>query len=154
MTIFEIDEAIQKCFDSETGEILDFESLDALQMDRAEKIDNTAMLYKDTIYMIQALKDEIKSLESRKKSLENKADGIASYLNYVLESCPYESVKTKISFRPSEAVTISEKAEIPDEYITVKETREPDKKALKEALKRGEEIPGCFLEKRLNPQIK
>ena len=43
MTIFEIDEAILECVDLETGEIIDAERLDALQMERDKKIENVAL---------------------------------------------------------------------------------------------------------------
>ena len=37
MTIYEIDQAIMRCVDLETGEIIDTEKLDKLQMERGFK---------------------------------------------------------------------------------------------------------------------
>ena len=40
-TLYEIEQAIMDCVDLETGEIIDIEKLDQLQMDREVKIENT-----------------------------------------------------------------------------------------------------------------
>ena len=42
MTIYEIDQAIMECVDFETGEIIDTEQLDELQMERDTKLENVA----------------------------------------------------------------------------------------------------------------
>lgn len=43
MTLFEIDGAIMNCVDSETGEIINEEMLDALNMARNEKVENICL---------------------------------------------------------------------------------------------------------------
>ena len=43
MNIYEIDRAITDLFDAETGEIIDFDALAALQMERDQKIENVAL---------------------------------------------------------------------------------------------------------------
>ena len=47
MTIYEINNAILNCIDMETGEIIDTEQLDKLQMDRDTKFENVACWIKD-----------------------------------------------------------------------------------------------------------
>ena len=42
MKLYEINEAIENCVDTETGEILDEAALDALKIEREEKIRNIA----------------------------------------------------------------------------------------------------------------
>ena len=41
-SIYEIDQAIMACVDPETGEILDMEALEQLQIDRTQKAENVA----------------------------------------------------------------------------------------------------------------
>ena len=47
MNIYEIDKAILECVDEETGEILDFDRLEELQMARDEKIENISVSSED-----------------------------------------------------------------------------------------------------------
>ena len=47
MTLYEIDNAILECIDLETGEIIDTDKLDALQLERETKIENVALWIKD-----------------------------------------------------------------------------------------------------------
>lgn len=152
--IFDIKSEIENCFDAETGEILDVEAFEALSMERDERIENVVMYYKDTLAKAKAIAEEITSLVKRKDSLENKADSLKNYIALVLESVPFETARCKVSFRPSESVVIDEDVEIPSEYVVTKETRTPNKKAIKEALKRGVEIAGCSIEKKMNLNIK
>ena len=42
MKLYEIDEAILNCIDTETGEIIDADQLDKLTMERDTKIENVA----------------------------------------------------------------------------------------------------------------
>ena len=47
MKLYEIDEAILNCIDTETGEIIDADQLDKLTMERDTKIENVACWIKD-----------------------------------------------------------------------------------------------------------
>ena len=49
MNLFQIDDAIMECIDQETGDIIDVEKLDALEMEREKKISNTACFIKNTM---------------------------------------------------------------------------------------------------------
>lgn len=152
--IFEIDNAIAECFDMETGEILDTEKFESLQMEREAKIESLVMYFKDTLATAKAIAEEIANLKARKESLEKKAESLENYIQFVLNNTAFETPKCKVTFRTSEAVVIAENALIPDEFVVVKETRTPDKKALKTALQNGTEIEGVSIEKKFNPQIK
>ena len=46
MRLYEIDEAILSCIDTDTGEILDADKLNALQIEREEKLENVALWIK------------------------------------------------------------------------------------------------------------
>ena len=68
MTIYEIDQAIMECVDLETGEIIDTEQLDKLQMEREKKLENVACWIKDLKAEAEALKNEKQALAERQKS--------------------------------------------------------------------------------------
>ena len=65
MTIYEIDQAIMNCVDAETGEIIDTERLDKLQMERDAKLENVACWIKDLKAEAEALKAEKQALADR-----------------------------------------------------------------------------------------
>jgi hypothetical protein len=50
-----------------------------------------------------------------------------------------------LTSRKSSAVAITDPSALPDEWLTVKTTTQPDKAAIKEALKAGHLIPGAHL---------
>ena len=47
MTLYEIDNAILDCIDLETGEIIDVDKLNELQLEKETKIENVALWIKD-----------------------------------------------------------------------------------------------------------
>lgn len=61
MKLYEIDEEILACVDSESGEILDVERFAALQMERDTKIENVALWIKN-------LKSDLVALEAERKA--------------------------------------------------------------------------------------
>ena len=73
MNLYEIDNAILNCVDMETGEIIDMGKLNALQMERAQKIENIGCWIKNLLSDADALDKEKKNLAARQKAAENKA---------------------------------------------------------------------------------
>ena len=67
--LYEIDNEILACVDAETGEILDTERLDALQMEREAKLEGVALWEKDLTAEANAVKEEADKLMARKRAL-------------------------------------------------------------------------------------
>lgn len=155
MNLYEIDAAIAEGIevDEDTGEILNIEYLDELRMEKNQKIENIACFIKNLDSDAEALKAEIKTLQARMKTKQNKAASLRDYLAGNLDGQKFESARCAIGWRRSEQVVITDGAELPDEYLRYKET-EADKTAIKKALKAGIEISGASLETHLNMQIK
>lgn len=160
MNIFEFDrviqDAIERAIDPETGEVVNevaLEGLEEIQMDRDTKIENSVMYIKDCNARADAIKQEIKVLQARAKTFENKAEATKNYLQAALNGEKFESAKCKISYRKSESVSIDPDALIPSKFIKIREP-EYDRIALKKALKAGEAIDGVQLIEKQNIQIK
>ena len=85
MNIYEIDNAMFFLVDEETGEIKDYEAFEEMQMIPEEKIENTALWYKNLIAESKAIREEEKALAERRKSLENKAEQLKTYINRALQ---------------------------------------------------------------------
>ena len=56
MKLYEIENAILECIDTETGEVIDIERLNELQMERETKIENVACWIKDLKAEAEAIK--------------------------------------------------------------------------------------------------
>lgn len=153
MTLYEIDAGIADCIDEETGEILDYEKLDGLQLERDEKIENIVFLIENTENDIAGLKEQEEMFKARRKAAEKKLESLEGYLSYALGGQKFETVKAKVSFRKSEAVTVEKEELIPSEYWETVEVERINLIAIKNALKAGKEVKGARIEERLNPQI-
>ena len=158
MTIYEIDQAIMECVDLETGEIIDAEQLDKLQMEREKKLENVACWIKDLKAEAEALKAEKQALAERQKVAENKAESLKKWLAYALQGEKFKTTKCAISFRKTEAVEVTDEGlnnlmKEHDELLTYK-APEPNKTAIKDALKDGLNVPGVQLVQNVSTIIK
>lgn len=148
------------CIDEETGEIDESkvaEYLNSLQVEYADKVDNIACYIKDLKAQANAIGEEIKKLTDRKRSAEKKVEFLSNYLTDCMLSLgkiKFESVRNCISFRRSYSVDISNLEQIPKQFIKIKVSEDPDKKAIMAALKNDEEVEGATLKVNMNIQIK
>lgn len=152
--LYEIDQAIMDCIDYETGEILDAERLDALQMERNSKIEGVACWIKNLTADALAYKAEKEAFAEREKKAMKKAEELKEWLSMALGGQKFSTWRCAVSFRKSEAVEIEDETLLPPELKTEKITYTPNKTAIKEAIKAGQDIPGAQLVERMNPTIK
>ena len=149
MTIYEIDQAIMECVDLETGEIIDTDKLNELELERESKIEGVACWIKDLKAEVEALKNEKQALAERQKVAENKAESLKKWLAYALQGEKFKTPKCAISFRKSEAVEVTDEGlnnlmKEHDELLTYK-APEPNKTKIKQALKDGLSVAGVQL---------
>lgn len=152
MTIYEIDAAMLECIDPETGEV-DAEQLEALNLLREQKIENAALWLKNLKSDVAELKAEKKAFEDRIKAKQSKIDGLTAYLMNALDGQKFETPKCAISYRKSESVNITDLSKIPADYLRFAPA-EPDKTAIKAAIKAGESIDGAEIVQKTSMQIK
>lgn len=156
MTLYEINQqilnAIEYGCDPETGEIIDAAALDALEMAKEEKTENIILLIKDLTAENKAISEEEQALAKRRRTGENRVEWLKNYLMASLEGEKFKTPRCSASYRKTAAVSIIDESAIPSEYIRTK--TEPNKMAIKDALKAGETIPGATLEDRVSLIIK
>ena len=154
MTLYEIDEEILNLVDQETGEIVDIERLEELEMERDKKVSNVACWIKNLKAEADALKAEKNNLAKRQSACENKAEQLKDYLSYALNGMKYKDARCAISYRKSESVEIDDAAidSLPEEYIKIEKSVK--KTELKDAIKAGYEFEGCRLIEKNNIQIR
>lgn len=160
-TLYEIDRSILECIDMETGEIIDFDRLSELQIERSEKIEKVALWYKNLVSDAESYKREKDSFAEREKAAKNKAESLKKWLAQVLDGEKMTTDKVAISFRKSEAVYVENEEEFikslqqcgRDDLLTYKELA-INKTEIKKAIKNGEAIPGAELISKQNISIK
>ena len=159
MKLYEIENAILECIDTETGEVIDIERLNELQMERETKIENVACWIKDLKAEAKAIKAEKQKLADRQRVAENKAESLKNWLAYALDGQKFSTARCAVSFRKSEVVEVTPEGlenlmrEGNDEYLTYAEPK-PNKAALKQALKDGLSVDGVRLTQNTSAIIK
>lgn len=160
MNLYDIDAGIAEAFnaaiDPETGEIMDesmAERFEQLQIDRDQKIENTACLIKNLRAEAAALKAERDALAARQKAAENKAESLSRYLAGFLNGEKFKSTRAAVSWRKSETLEVTDILQIPDEYLTY-DMPKANKTAIKAAIKAGTEVPGVQIVQNMNMSIK
>lgn len=161
MTLYEIDNEILACVDMETGEIIDAEKLNELQMLREEKIEKVALWYKNLMSDAEALKAEKTALSEREAAARQKAESLKKWLTEALNGAQMSTPRVAISFRKSEAVEIENESDFVawaqsqnrGDLLTYKDPA-PNKTAIKKAIKDGQNISGAELLGKANIQIK
>lgn len=120
-----------------------------------EKAINYGYVIRSFEYENDIIDAEIKRLkvlkEQKEKAIQKLKDAVSDAMNlYSIEKV--ESPALKLSFRKSESVEISENLD--KRFMIEKITLQPDKVAIKEAIKKGEQVEGAVLVINQNLQIK
>lgn len=162
MTLYEIDSRILDLVDPETGEVADLETFELLAMDRTVKLENMACWIKDMKAASSSLRDEISTLQSRKRAVDNRRERISQLLQDALGGQKFETARCVVSFRKSPPAV-----EVDDTVATVNwlasegyddclKYRDPEikKTELKELINGGTEVPGCRIVQRQSMSVK
>ena len=160
--LYEIDQEIMDCVDPESGEILDTEKLNALQMERDQKLEGVALWIKDMNAEADAVKAEADKLTARKKALDNKVAALKQWLLMALDGQKLKTPRCNVYQTHSQKVVIDDEKALIDMFMTspfgekflrIKEP-EIDKNALKDSMKHGFEFEFAHLEETESVVIK
>lgn len=148
MKLWEINQAILDVIDTETGEILDEEKLEQLHMDRKTKLYNIAKLCLNCESDIAELKAQEAKFKSWRVAKEKTVAWCKMTLERELNGETLNSNEFKLSYNPA-SVEIEDVTAIPKIYMVLPPPKaveeQPDKRAIKDALAAGKEIPGAKL---------
>jgi len=154
MNLYDINRAITECVDAETGEVIDFERLEQLALDRQTKVDNLACWFKELNAEAAAIDFEMKKLAERREAKKNKADSVKIYLSEILAGAKFETARNRITWLPSDEVHILDAALIPGAYKKEVTDVKISKTDIKAAIKAGVDVDGAELIYKNNIQIK
>ena len=142
--------------DEETGEI-EPATLESVQIASEEKIIATAMYIRRLEALNKATKETIQDLQERVRADGKRIEALKWLMMKAMDSLQYTEVKSPevtLRFRKSSSVEITDSESLPEQFLRTKTVVEPDKTAIKNALKAGETIQGAQLVESRNLQIK
>lgn len=154
-------EELMNQIDLETGEYLNNENdiqeyIVNLRLSKEDKLNNIQDLKIEFEAKIEAVKSKIEYLNNRKKSFERNINNLTNLQLMLLNNQKLETNEYSFGFRKSESVSINDILfDIKDERFnrtTIKV--EPDKTAIKKALKDGTSVDGASIETKMNLQVK
>lgn len=173
MNLYDIDERlstlIEEAFDVEDGVIFDnaeelAKRIDEVSLDLDTKIENIGCYIKNLEAEVEAFKKEENNLEARRKQAERKIEGLKRYLNGYLMACypndsdrakwKFKSPKVVLGYRKSSSVEVPDIEKLDKKYLKLTTKVDPDKKAIGDAIKSGEEVKGAFIKQNINLNIK
>lgn len=129
------------------------DAIDAIEASLSEKVEAVASYIVNLDAEAEMLTAEAKRLKDRADAADRRARWLRNYL--AAQSVPAGSYGLRrVSYRKSESVFVESADALPTEYLREKHTVEPDKTAIKDALKKGAEVPGARLIESKNISIK
>ena len=144
-------------FDSD-GVWINEGELDALNIEKDEKIENLLLWAKNLLSEADAIRAEKKTLDSREKSRVNKAENILDYVSRVLDGDKFSTPRVEVKWRKSTQTVVPDIDAVPDEYCDISVSRKPVKAKIKEYLEgiegSDETCSWAHLEKKNNMSIK
>lgn len=164
ITLFALAEEFQatatKLYDSELDEQTIADTLEGLQYPIEEKAKNVAFVIRNLEANEIAIKQAENSLQQRRARLAARREWLEGYLLANMQRCGISKIEhplATISLRANPGkVAIIDEAAIPWEYMRQppQPPAAPEKTLIRDALKRGEEVPGARLEVTQRVEIK
>lgn len=161
-TFREIDERLLALVDEETGELLDVEAFEALQMERTQKAENLAKWALDLQEEQELIKGEIRRLRARQEAAERKEKQLRDFLPVILKGEKLKTPTISVSYRASSAVEIEDEDALitwaqraPEGEDCLRYKRpEVNKSEVKQLLQEGVLVPGASLVDRVSTVIR
>lgn len=152
--LYEIDSEILECVDLDTGEIVDEEKLNALEMERDKKIEGVILWMKDLQAEADAVKAEGAKLYKRGKACENKAEQLKKWVKYALNGDKFKTDRCSVSYRKTSSIVIDDVYALPQDVWKEMSEDWISKSKIKEIIESGKEIKGAHQEERQSIVIK
>lgn len=153
MKLYEINAALEALVDPETGELMDYDAFETLQMERDEKIEGMALWYKDMVAEAKAIKEEADTLTARRRALENRADRLKDYLDLQLGGEKFQTPRCSLTYRKTSSLHVEDPSTLilwleQNGHADCVRYKEPEinKSAVSALLKGGVEVPYAELQ--------
>ena len=156
MNLYEIT-ALQQAAEQEEDEEIkqDLQELIAIELEK--KSNNIIYAIKNLESNNVAIDAEIERLKAIKERNVKNVDSIKNHILNFMKTNSIDKIQTELatfSTRKSKSTQIDNIEIIPGEFITVKQTFQPDKTAIKKAIEAGKEVTGATVIENVSLQIK
>lgn len=148
-TLYELTGIYQDIYQLDIDDETKADTLEAIdwQQDFDEKVEGYVKVIKNLDGDEATVDAEIKRLQERKKTIQNKKKSLKDNLQTAMELTGNEKVKTalfSVSLANAKASVIVEEDKLPKKYMVI--TTKPDKQTLYDLLKEGKKIRGAVLQ--------
>ena len=133
-----------KWVDGETGEIIDRDAFDALNMELDAKLEGVALGYKKEMAFVNAIKAEIDERTEQLNRHKKKAEGYKNFLQVALNGQKFETAKAVIKPTKSKVCEWDGNTEGLEAYL-VPQAPKFDKAQARKDLLAGVDVPHCVL---------
>lgn len=161
LSLYHIDQALENLVDHDTGEVLDFDAFEELQMARDAKIEGILCWTKNLSAEAKAIREEEKKLAERRNGLEHKREQLLGYVERALDGAPFQTAKCAVTYRKSTAVEITDMEALvqwcmDNGYDGKVKYAAPtvDKSDISQLLKAGVAVDGAEIAERMNMGVK
>ena len=156
MNLYEIT-ALQQAAEQEEDEEIkqDLQELIAIELEK--KSNNIIYAIKNLESNNVAIDAEIERLKAIKERNVKNVDSIKNHILNFMKTNSIDKIQTELatfSTRKSKSTQIDNIEIIPGEFVTVKQTFQPDKTAIKKAIEAGKEVTGATVIENVSLQIK
>ena len=156
MNLYEITALQQAAEQEEDAEIKqDLQEVIAIELEK--KSNNIIYAIKNIESNNIAIDAEIERLKAIKERNIKNVDRIKNHILNFMKNNNIDKIQTDLatfSTRKSKSTQIDNIELIPSEFITVKQTFQPDKTAIKKAIESGKEVAGASIIENVSLQIK
>jgi len=161
MTLYTLSDEFLKLYQMELedqdSELLAFDALmQELKNFEGNKADGYGALIKTWEAEAEAFSTEIKRMESQKKARLNKIERLKDNLEVYMQTLKKDRIEGSlfklVMQKNPPSLRIADDRILPENYYKI--VKEPNKEAIKEAIKNGEVIIGCSLEQTESVRIK
>lgn len=140
--------------DTESGDVVSLEEIEALEMTREDKVEGCGLWIKNKSAELDAIKAEAKKLSERAATLSNRIEASKNRYQQYLAGEKVSTPRLSVSYRKTQAVEITNANLLHPDYLRTKTIVEADKATIKDAIKAGIEVPGAVLVERQSMTIK
>lgn len=135
--------------DEETGEIFGIEEVEKFKECLGNKVANTGLYLLELNSEEEQLDNEIKRLKNRLNSLRRRDEALRKLVQNIFISTKTDCVKTPfitVNLCKTHRTIIDDQNLLPVELVKTEIKITPDKKAIAEKIKAGEEVDGAHIE--------
>lgn len=149
-SLYQLTDDFSQLIDADGEDEISMALLDLLSSEIEAKGESICKFVKVLETTAAQFKDEEKRIAERRKALENKAQRVREYMRDRLLSANIDKLAAgtfKISISTVGSCVVDDPAKLPAKFLTViPEQYQPDKNAIKAAIKNGEAVPGAHIE--------